>query len=65
MKFKDINVKPVAELEQMVNDLKAELFTLRFRNSTGQLDQTHKIKMVRQDIAKVLTALSQKNRGAQ
>ncbi|CAC13752.1 50S RIBOSOMAL PROTEIN L29 [Mycoplasmopsis pulmonis] len=65
MKFKDINVKPVAELEQMVNDLKAELFTLRFQNSTGQLDQTHKIKMVRQDIAKVLTALSQKNRGAQ
>lgn len=57
MKYKDIVTKNHSELEQMIVDLRAELFTLRFKNRTGQLDQTHKIALVRRDIAKVLTAL--------
>ncbi|OYD27152.1 large subunit ribosomal protein L29 [Mycoplasma testudineum] len=59
MKYKDIVGKNEVELNQMLIDFKAELFTLRFKNSTGQLDQTHKIASIRKDIAKVLTALAQ------
>ena len=59
MKFKDLSKKTTAEMQDLLNDLRAELFTLRFKNKTQQLDQTHKIKLVRRDIAKVLTYLKQ------
>lgn len=59
MKFKDIENKSKTELNELLNDLKAESFTLGWKNKTQQLDQTHKIKLVRRDIAKVLTALKQ------
>ena len=59
MKFKDLSKKTTAEMQDLLNDLRAELFTLWFKNKTQQLDQTHKIKLVRRDIAKVLTYLKQ------
>lgn len=59
MKFKDLSKKNKTEMLDLLNDLRAELFTLRFKNKTQQLDQTHKIKLVRRDIAKVLTYLKQ------
>lgn len=52
MLYKDIKEKSTEELQKLVNDLKAELWTLRFKNATGSLDQTHKIKLIRKDIAK-------------
>lgn len=60
MKFKDIEKKSEQELLDLINDLKAELFTLRIKNKTQQQDQTHKIRLVRRDIAKALTAINQK-----
>lgn len=57
MLYKDIKIKTVEELQKLIIDLKAELWTLRFRNATGSLDQGHKIKAIRRDIAKCLTAL--------
>lgn len=59
MKFKEFEKKTEQELLDLINDLRAELFTLRFKNKTQQQDQTHKIKLVRRDIAKALTALKQ------
>ncbi|QBF34940.1 50S ribosomal protein L29 [Mycoplasmopsis phocirhinis] len=59
MVFKDLKTKSVEELQKLVNDLKAELLTLRFKNRTGQLDQSHKINAVKKDIARALTALVQ------
>lgn len=59
MKFQEIAKKSEKELCDLIDDLKAELFTLRFKNKTQQQDQTHKIKLVRRDIAKALTALKQ------
>ncbi|MCS4536890.1 MULTISPECIES: 50S ribosomal protein L29 [unclassified Mycoplasma] len=59
MVFKDLKAKSVEELQKLVNDLKAELLTLRFKNRTGQLDQSHKINAVKKDIAKALTAIAQ------
>ncbi len=57
MQYSIIQKKSEEELFNLINELKAELFLLRFKNKTGQQDQTHKIKLVRRDIAKVLTAL--------
>ena len=59
MKFKDIENKSLAELNELLNDLRAESFTLGWKNKTQQQDQTHKIKLVRRDIARVLTAIKQ------
>ncbi|VEU78039.1 50S ribosomal protein L29 [Mycoplasmopsis columbinasalis] len=61
MLFKDIKDKSLDELHKLVNDLRAELWTLRFKNHTSTLDQTHKIKLVRRDIARLLTAIKQKS----
>ncbi|WP_406618048.1 50S ribosomal protein L29 [Mycoplasmopsis lipophila] len=60
MLFKDIREKSTEELNKLLVDLKAELWTLRFKNSTGQLDQSHKISAVRKDIAKILTIIKQR-----
>lgn len=59
MKFNEIKNKKEKEILDLINELRAELFTLRFKNKTQQQDQTHKIKLVRRDIAKALTALKQ------
>ena len=61
MEYSTIQKKSEQELFNLINDLKAELFLLRFKNKTGRQDQTHKIKLVRRDIAKVLTALKNVN----
>ncbi|WP_025755414.1 50S ribosomal protein L29 [Mycoplasmopsis cricetuli] len=60
MLYKDLLNKSIEELQQLSTDLKAELWTLRFQNITGNLDQTHKINAIKKDIAKVLTALNAK-----
>lgn len=60
MLVSELKNKSEAELLKMIEDLKAELFSLRFKNSTGQLDQPHKIKAIKRDIAKVFTAISNK-----
>lgn len=60
MLVKDLKAKTQEELLKLVADLKAELFTLRFKNSTGQLDQPHKISLVKKDIARVFTVLNEK-----
>ncbi|QJB71210.1 50S ribosomal protein L29 [Mycoplasma sp. 1654_15] len=59
MEFKDLKKKNSEELNKLLNEYKSELFTLRFRNKTQQLDHTHKIKQVRKDIARILTAIRQ------
>ncbi|WP_027121267.1 50S ribosomal protein L29 [Mycoplasma leonicaptivi] len=60
MLYKDLKNKSEKELVELVNQLKAELFTLRYKNAIGDLKETHKIKVIRTDIAKVLTALNEK-----
>ncbi|HVM13294.1 MAG TPA: 50S ribosomal protein L29 [Egibacteraceae bacterium] len=44
-----------AELVEKFEEHKEELFNLRFRMATGQLDNFRRLKEVRHDIARVLT----------
>lgn len=57
MKVRELRELSVAELNNKLNDLKAELFNLRFQHATGQLENNSRIKLVRRDIARVKTLI--------
>jgi len=48
------------ELNEQEKELKTELFNLRFRLATGQLQNTVKIAECKRDIARVKTVLRQR-----
>jgi len=48
------------ELENRLAEAKQEMFNLRFQIVTGQLDNSARIRMVRRDIARLLTVLREK-----
>lgn len=52
--------KSLVELRGLLREYQGELYLLKFKASTGQLDTTHKIKLVRRDIARVQTVINQK-----
>ncbi|MCG7532237.1 50S ribosomal protein L29 [Psychrobium sp. nBUS_13] len=56
----ELREKSVEELNAELLNLLREQFNLRMQNSTGQLAQTHLLKNVRRDIARVKTILNQK-----
>ena len=60
MKAKDIRNLSAEELNKKVTELKNELFHLRFRLATGQLDNPSSIKMVKRDIARVKTIIRER-----
>lgn len=55
LKAKDVREMTDEELVRKVADLKEELFNLRFRNATGQLDNPVRLREVRREIARVKT----------
>jgi large subunit ribosomal protein L29 len=48
------------ELLKKKKELKEEAFNLRFQHSTGQLDNTARIKLVRKDLARIESVLRAK-----
>ena len=48
------------QLRDELAKLKKEQFNLRFQKATGQLENTHRIRQVRRNVARVLTMLKQK-----
>ena len=57
MKATEIRELEQAALESKLKDSRAELFNLRFRLATGQLDDTNKIGAVKKDIARLQTEI--------
>jgi len=53
----ELREMPDDELLAQLENLKEELFNLRFQSATGQLDNPMRIKEVRHDVARVLTIL--------
>jgi len=64
MKTKKLREMTSQELDNQFNDLKSELFNLRFQLATGQLDNPVKIKYVKKDIARVKTIQKEKELNA-
>ena len=60
MKAKELREKSVEELNTELLGLLREQFNLRIQASTGQLSQTHTLKQVRRDVARVKTVLNEK-----
>ena len=48
------------ELAAKLAEAKEELFNLRFQNVTGQLDNPHRLREVRKDIARIFTVIRQR-----
>lgn len=59
MKASELNGKSVDELKGLLLDLKKEQFNLRFQRATAQLENTARVRVVRRDIARVRTLLTQ------
>ncbi len=62
MNIKEIRDKSNAELEKTVEDLKVELFDLRFQKATGQIDNPMKIREIRKTIARIKTVLTEREK---
>jgi large subunit ribosomal protein L29 len=60
MKARELADLDADELEAKLAEAKEELFNLRFQNVTGQLDNPHRLREVRKDIARVLTVMRQR-----
>ncbi|HXF84092.1 MAG TPA: 50S ribosomal protein L29 [Anaerolineales bacterium] len=50
------NMKP-GEIEAKLSDAREELMKLRFQQVTGQLTDTSRLRILRRDIARMLTIL--------
>ena len=57
MKPTELREMPDDELLAQLENLKEELFNLRFQSATGQLDNPMRVKQVRHDAARILTIL--------
>ena len=64
MKGKDLKELTKEELLKKKKDTKEELFNLRFQHSTGQLENTARLKLLKKDAAKIETILRQKELNA-
>jgi large subunit ribosomal protein L29 len=60
MKAKELKELTVEELTKRKRDFKEELFNLRFQHSTGQLENTSRLELVKKDIARIETIIRQK-----
>ena len=59
MKTVEIRKLSAQELTEKLNELKAELFNLRFQHAINQLDNPMRIKAVKKDIARVSTVIKE------
>lgn len=57
MKASEIRQLTAEELNTKLNDLKAELFNLRFQLAINQLESPMRISAVKKDIARVKTVI--------
>ncbi len=53
----DLRAKTERQLQEQLTDLEKERFNLRFQAASGQLENTARVKVVRRDIARVMTVL--------
>lgn len=60
MKASQFREQTVEELEDKERELAEQLFALRLQQVTGQIENPAKLKLVRRDLARVLTVLREK-----
>jgi large subunit ribosomal protein L29 len=60
----DLRAKTADELDDSLAKLKKEQFNLRFQRANGQLENTSRVRVVRREIARIATVLSEQRRKA-
>ncbi len=60
MKAAQFREQTVDELQDKERELAEQLFALRLQQVTGQLENPAKLRLVRRDLARVLTVLREK-----
>lgn len=60
MKTKEIRNLGISELKQKNSELVEEIFRLRIRHASGQLESTATLGRLRKDIARINTVLKEK-----
>jgi large subunit ribosomal protein L29 len=61
----DMRAKSADELNTQLTTLKKEQFNLRFQRANGQVENTGRIRVLRRDIARIQTVLTEQQRAAQ
>jgi large subunit ribosomal protein L29 len=64
-KTEDFRAKSADELSTQLSNLKKEQFNLRFQRANGQVENTGRIRVLRRDIARIQTVLTEQRRAAQ
>ena len=64
MKVREIRELSDQELQEKAQELKGELFNLRFQIATGQLENLMRVKEVRRSIARIKTVLRERELAA-
>jgi large subunit ribosomal protein L29 len=59
MKFSELKDLTAAELAVKGSELRQELFNLRLQQASSQLEKPAKLRILRKDIARIETRLSQ------
>jgi large subunit ribosomal protein L29 len=62
VKAADLRAKSDDELKEQLVDLNKEAFNLRFQVVSGQLENTARVRQVRRDVARIKTALVERQR---
>ena len=60
MKAAQLREQTVEELQDRERELAEQLFALRLQQVTGQIENPAKLRLVRRDLARVMTVLREK-----
>ncbi len=56
----DLRALSVEDLRKKLNEQREEVFNLRFRHATAQLEKTSELKVAKRQVARIMTVLQEK-----
>ena len=60
MNIKEVREKSNEDLKKSLDEMKVELFDLRFARATGSIDNPMRIRELKKSIARILTVLQER-----
>ncbi|MBA3471251.1 MAG: 50S ribosomal protein L29 [Herpetosiphonaceae bacterium] len=65
MKVNELRDLSNSDLEKLINDIKQELFNMRFQKSVGKLTNTARVRTIKKDIARAKTIIHERKLAAE
>jgi len=62
MEVKELKLKEAGELNEMLKGLRKNLDEAKFKSQQGQLKNIREMRVIKKDIAKIMTVLSEKSK---